>query len=460
MRPPMHLFSPAQFAPAACARIATYMKPTMTLQGITHRAAATLAGLLAAMTLATAGAATVETKGGFETVPSLPGAELVPAGVLKGPLHTVAEPVALEGFFGRFLIESKFGTFSVAGANMLGVRVNELQAIEALQEVQKSQAFQDSLVRAAQAPVLLVQSAVTNPIGTVENIGQGLGSVLGRVGFLARSTAQSVSDSTSGPAPAPSGLPPAPAGEAMPSAFTGDPFGYNKARRDWARQLNIDPYTSNPVLRPLLDNASAASFAGSFAINTAIGAVSMGVNLVVGFDTDVRDAVWNQPAVDLARQNEARLQGMGVSPRTTRDFLRNRWFTPSLQTAMVLALSKMGGIAGAESVVAVAAQVQGETHVRFFVESLRMLGQYDVKEARLAKLKMSGMVPVGVAADGTLVVAVAIDYASWNKAAAEFSQRKALQGKRRVLLVAGHASERARQEFSKAGWTLRSGLRS
>ena len=147
--------------------------------------------------------------------------------------------------------------------------------------------------------------------------------------------------------------------ESMPAPFTGDPFGYNKARRDWARQLNIDPYTSNPVLRPLLDNASAASFAGSFAINTAIGAVSMGANLVVGFDTDVRDAVWNQPAVDLARQNESRLLAMGVSGRTTRDFLRNRWFTPSLQTALVVALGKMGGIAGVESVILVASQVQG-----------------------------------------------------------------------------------------------------
>ena len=169
----------------------------------------------------------------------------------------------------------------------------------------------------------------------------------------------------------------------MPSAFTGDPFGYNKARRDWARQLNIDPYTSNPVLRPLLDNASAASFAGSFAINTAIGAVSMGANLVVGFDTDVRDAVWNQPPSTSPGENESRLLAMGVSGRTTRDFLRNRWFTPSLQTALVIALTKLAGVAGAESVIQVASQVQGEGHVRFLVESIRMLGRYDAKEARL-----------------------------------------------------------------------------
>ena len=142
---------------------------------------------------------------------------------MKGPLYTVAEPVPLAGYFGRFAIESKFGTFNVVGVNMLGVRVNELQAIEALQEVQKSRAFQDSLVRAASAPVQLVQSAVTNPVGTVENVGQGLGSVLGRVGFLARSGAQSVADSTRSASPAVSGLPPAPAGEAMPPAFTERP---------------------------------------------------------------------------------------------------------------------------------------------------------------------------------------------------------------------------------------------
>ena len=245
----------------------------------------------------------------------------------------------------------------------------------------------------------------------------------------------------------------------MPSAFTGDPFGYNKARRDWARQLNIDPYTSNPVLRPLLDNASAASFAGSFAVNTAIGAASMGASLVVGFDTDVRDAVWNQPAVDLARQNESRLLSMGVDPRVTRDFLRNRWFTPSLQTALVVALAKMNNIAGVDSVIRIAAQVQGEAHVRFVVESVRMLGRFNEKQAHLAKIRMSNMVPIGVKDDATLVVAVAVDYVYWDKAAAEFTQRKDLRGKGNVLLVAGGASERAKQEIRKAGFTLYSGLR-
>ena len=431
----------------------------MTIKRGTHLIAAALACLLAAGALVTTESAAAQPKGGYEVPPVLAGSELAPASLLKGPLHTVAEPVAMEGFFGRFVIESKFGKFSVLGVNMLAVRVNELQAIAALQEVERSRAFQDSLVRAASAPIQFVQSAVTNPVGTVENVGQGLGNVLGRIGFLARSGVQSVTDSTSSASPAPSVLPPAPAGETIPSAFTGDPFGYNKARRDWARQLNIDPYTSNPVLRPLLDNAAAASFAGSFPVNAAIGAVSMGANLVVGFDTDVRDAVWNQPAVDLARQNEARLLAMGVSGRATRDFLRNRWFTPSLQTALVISLTNLGSVAGVESLIRVASQIQGETYVRFLVESVRMLGRYQQNGARLTKLRMSNMVPLGIADDGTLVVAAAVDYAYWDKSAAEFAQRKELKAKHRVLLVAGTASDRAKLEFEKAGWALSGGLR-
>lgn len=416
--------------------------------------AATVACLLAGF-LSLAAPAAGQALLPFEPAPALSGAELAPAALLQGPLHKVAEPIQIKGFFGRYVIESKFGTFSVLGVDMLSVRVNELRAIEALQEVQRSQAFQDSLVRAAQAPVQLVQSAFTNPVGTVENVGQGLGSVLTRVGFLARSSAQTLADSTSSSGPAVSGLPgPAP-GESPPPQFNGDPFGYNKARRDWAQQLGIDPYTSNPVLRPLLDNASAASFAGSFAINTAIGAVSMGANLVVGFDTDVRDAVWNQPPVDLARDNEARLLAVGVSGRTTRDFLRNRWFTPSQQTAFAVALAKLPGISNAESVVRVASQVQGENNVRFLVQSLRMLATYDGRAGRLTKLGMSTLVPFAITDEGAIVAAAAIDYAYWDQAAADFAQRGDLRGKHKVLLVAGGASYRAQEAFERKGWQVR-----
>jgi hypothetical protein len=433
------------------------------MNGIRTTARAATLALLAVVAVATTAPARAQTaKGGFESAPTLAGSVVAPSTLLKGPMHTVVEPVMLDGFFGRFVIESKFGKFSVVGENMLAVRVHELSAIETLQGVQQSQSFQDALLKSASAPVQFVQSAVTDPAKTVENVAQGLGSVLGRIGYLAKSGVESVADASSnqGTSSAQSAAVAAPAGESAPSSFNGDPFGYNKARREWAKKLNIDPYTSNPVLRPLLDKAAAASFAGSFAIDTALGAVSMPVNLAIEMDTSVRDEVWNQPAVDLAKSNEAKLLAMGVQGRTTRDFLRNTSFTPSLQTALVSALSRLGRVAGVESVIQAAAQMQGETRVRFLVESLQMLDRYQQKEAKFSAIAMSNLVPVAVVGqNGTRVAAVAIDYAYWDKTAAEFAQRSQAVGKRNVLLVAGGGSERTKRELAKAGLSVRYDLR-
>ena len=60
----------------------------------------------------------------------------------------------------------------------------------------------------------------------------------------------------------------------------------------------------------------------------------------------------------------------------------------------------MGKVSGVQSVIHVASQVEGEANVRFFVESVRMLRDYQVNEGGLAKLRMSGMVPLGTAEDG------------------------------------------------------------
>lgn len=418
-------------------------------------------GLALCAALAAAGPAQAQGKGGFEAAPALPGAELAHAPLLKGPLHTVAEPVKVEGQLGRFVIESRFGRFSVHGANLLNTRVSELRAIEELQKVQKDSAFKDALAKSAAGVADFAASAVSDPEKTVENIGKGVGTVIGRVGYLGKSGANYVGDKASdvtAPGSKPSSKP-APAGEPEPPSFTGDPLGYNKARREWAQKLNIDPYTSNPVLRPLLDNAASATFAGNFAVNLTLGAVVGPIQYAYSFDETVRHSVWNKPAIDLAKENEAKLIALGANDRTVRDLLRNRWFTPTLQTALVARLEVFGKIEGIESVVRTAAATQGEARARFLLESLAILATHHQKEGKLASIRMSNLVPAGVAADGAVVAAVAIDYGVWDQDAAAFATRKELAGPKRTLLVGGKLSPRAKQEIEKAGWAVRTGLR-
>src|SRR5438046_6217603 len=105
---------------------------------------------------------------------------------------------------------------------------------------------------------------------------------------------------------------PTTASGAEPPSFTDDPFGYNQARRQWAKKLEIDPYTTNPVLRPLLDNATSATFAGNFTVGLAVGAVAAPLKYASDFETTVRDSEWDQPPGDLAKGNAEKLQRIGV----------------------------------------------------------------------------------------------------------------------------------------------------
>jgi hypothetical protein len=397
----------------------------------------------------------------FVLAETVPGKDLVPAALLKGPLHSVVEPVPVEGSLGRFTLETKFGKYTVLGASLLATRVQELAAIAELQKVQQDSAFTDALGKSASGVAGFAVNTVADPGKTVEGVSKGVNTVFGRMGYMAKSGASYVgdkaTDATTGGSK--STAPTEPAGEPAPPSFTGDPFGYNKARREWAKKLNIDPYTSNPVLRPLLDKAAQASFAGNFAVNLTLGAAMAPVSYAYSLDETVRDAVFSKAPVDLEKENSEKLASLGVSERATRDLLRNKWFTPSLQTALVARLSAFGKLPGLESVVTTAAATNGEVRARFLLESLTMLAAYHQKEGKLVRMQMSNLVPVGTTADGRVVASAAIDYGTWDADAQAFTKRKEVTGKSRTLLVAGKMSPEAKAGLEKAGWKVKSGLR-
>jgi hypothetical protein len=411
------------------------------------------------MAIAAAIPATAQTPAMHEAAPRLAAALLAPAVLLSGPLHSVGEPVAIENYMGRFEMQTPFGRFNLASVEMLAIRVSELAAIEALEQVNRSEAFQQALGRSALAPVQLVGNAITDPGGTVENVASGVGTVLGRIGRLAATGAHAVGDTASNIVRSQPGTQSA-AGqdEPVPPSFTGDPFGFNRARREWAKSLNIDPYTTNPVLRTRLDSAARATFAGNFMVGATIGLVAAPLQYATGFDGVVRDSVWNVPVIDLVAQNEAKLRGMGIEGRLVRDFFRNRWFTPTLQTALVAALEKLPQVRGRYTVIRAATATRGEARARALVGAVSMLSRHHAL-APLSAIRMSGIVAIGSTAGGELVVATDLDYVWWNAESQEFAERADLAAKRRTLLVSGLASARAVEELGRAHWDVRTALR-
>ena len=159
----------------------------------------------------------------------------------------------------------------------------------------------------------------------------------------------------------------------------------SKARRQWAHKLGVDPYTTNPVLAKKLDDVAWAAYAGGFAMNFAP------IPPVVGMAASVNTLVWQLPPADIAKKNDAALLKMGVGEPARKAFLKNRFFTPTIQTAFVAALDALGAARGREEAVALAtSEAESEDDARFFRRSAALLARYHAKVEPIASDRWPG----------------------------------------------------------------------
>jgi hypothetical protein len=410
--------------------------------------------LVAAAALAAAATALAQT---YEVPASLKASELAHATLLKGPFHSVDENVTIAGGQPNFTIRSPYGMWEARGQEMLAIRVAELPAFEQLAKVSKSDEFMKSAGTTIAAPVKAVGQFVESPLETTGNVLSGIGLIASRVGRVAEKSATRVGDTVAGNASAQKEIlkpAAAPLGTAAPRTFIGDPLGYNKQRRDWAQRLKIDPYTFNGALSDKLGEVASVTFASSFPVNVALGAVIAPLYYAQQLNEQATLEAYETPPIDIGTRNEARLKKMGIEGLPVRNFLRNNYFTPTLQTALVLALESMGNIAGRDQVVVFAARAASETEARYVNNSVMMLAHHSRSLAPLTKMRGADNVIAGETSDGKLIIAAPLDYLPWVKPVDDFARRTDLKGTERWLLVSGKVTPRAQQELSTLGWRV------
>jgi hypothetical protein len=378
---------------------------------------------------------------------------LAPANLLSGADFQVDPNVVWEGPMPRFTINSKYGTWQATGREMLGVRVSEIPAFAELDKVSKSDAFASALGNAAVQPIKVAGDLITNPVDTVGNLFSGIGNMVNRAGRTVGTAGQNAAD---GPAPAAKGIGKPAAvdqGTAQPGSIS-DPFGYNAARRDWARKVKIDPYTSNAALSAKIGDVAQASFLGGFAVDVTLGIVIAPVHYAAEAYQQGTLEAYQYPPVDVEMRNEARLKAMGIEGRPVRDFFRNRYFTPTLQTTLVVALDSLGNVEGRSDVIPFATNAVSEIQARYVVSSVMLLSQANRSGTPLARVLTLGNVLGASTRDAKLVVAAPFDLISWTKLVDDFARRTDLAGPQRSLLVTGTVTPRARQELVTLGWSV------
>jgi hypothetical protein len=287
---------------------------------------------------------------------------------------------------------------------------------------------------------------ITSPVQTVEGLPGGIDRFFDRVETGAQAVAAAATNSNADVSAR---------GEQvaqMSGGIAANALGYNLELRTLARQLHVDPYTSNPVLAKKLADFAQVAFVGHVAVNTLIS-VAVPASLAITGTNVTRDLVYDTPAADLVVRNTTNLQAMGISDSTIQAFQQAPGFTLSGRTEFVDSLQKLPGVTGQSDVVSLAATAQTPDQGLFLLRALRMLVRYQQEVAPLATLSAKGTV-FATDANGAIVVPAPVDYVSWTQRVSGFAQRDDLAAAQRGVWLTGRMTARAKAAFEELGWSV------
>ncbi len=415
-----------------------------TAPGRVARASLAAVGLSAACIWLAAGEADAQPP--FQAPPVRRASELLAPDMLAGPLFRVEDQVPTDGLLGRFTLRSDVGTFVAPGRELLRIRIAELPAIRHLESTSQTDVFLSAAGNAAAKPVEAVADLVMNPVATLQGIPSGVSRFFDRVELGAEHIVQGASDPTKSEQQKVQDT-----AQRVGSA-TITALGFEQVRRQLARGLGVDPYTTNPVLAQKLTDTAWVAFSGRLGVNLLVSAFVPGSIAISGMSF-THDLVYDTPEADLIVLNKQKMITMGASEAQAQALLGTRWFSLSVLTALVTGLERLGGIPGRPEVIALAATATSEEEARFLADAVHVLTRLSVSGMPIRRVAARGSV-IGVTPDDAVVVPAPVDYVSWTERIARFAAWPDIMAARRGLWLTGRMSAPAQHGFAALGWTF------
>jgi hypothetical protein len=406
-----------------------------------------IAALAAIIVLITGSAGTdALAQSGFETEPVLNAKDLAAPELIKGSHFTVDPKVPVKGFLARFTIRSDYGVFQANGIHMLGIRVNEVEAIGKLDDLNKTAEFAEAAGRAIARPVTSTVNMLVHPVDTITGFPDGVGRLFSRI----KLGTERVMDAAS--APGQSGGERAEEASKRVGMVTLTALGWEKERRDLAKKLGVDPYTTNELLSKKLTDAAWVSFSGRFLIQTATS-ILVPYSMAMSAMTISNSTVFDTPPGDLINNATAIFASTGASDAQVQALVKNQQYSLSVLTAVAMGIQRLKDVPGRDSVVIFAAAAKTQDETRFVAGAINMLARYHESVTPIAQVSAPGPI-LGKTAGGALVLPAPVDYVAWIEHLARGLKRPELQAPEKVAFLSGRMSPLAQKELTAQGWKV------
>ncbi len=376
----------------------------------------------------------------FQPTPTtLKTADLLPANLIKGDNYRIAATVQNDGVINTYQIDTDDGFIFVESTAELLVRINELNALAKMNEMERKGVFKDSLVTGVKAPVKLAGDLVTAPIESTKNIVKGTGGFISNVGR---------------------------------SIFSRDPhqdnalkvaLGYDATKRKFAFEFLINPYSDYDPVVLRLGTISKAAVTGGILPRAAMVAIGGTVGTALGLSATAKSMkalVRDNPPGALRKINKNKLIEMKVAPELIEVFLDNYSYDPETKTILVGELESMKGVQGRNFFIAAATLANEETSALLYRVTAQMMANYHRLVAPAVHIGTISGRPFLKNREGMIILPLPVDYIFWTEPVAAKLQAienglariKDVKGKE--MWISGKVEHNAGTQVAERGWKI------
>lgn len=409
--------------------------------------------------------------GEFEPYPVFRASEILPPELLKGEYHEVEEAVRGDCIQNSYTIKSDFGTYEARNTHMLEIRIREIQATAELKKKSGAEALAVGAAHTVIDPFKSAMNVASKPVETAKGVPGGIVTFFKKIYYtgekavtVAGKTAKSTGKAITG------------GNNSVDGEDGGDTAGFYELSGDveylvdWylgvsggerrlARELNVDPYTSNPELAAELKRVAKYDRIGRL----GIGFTSTPSVPGMGYVKDVNYYVWSKDPKELREFNKKTLIGMDVDPVLVQEFLDSPYYSPSFQTTVTLSMKELEGVSNREEIIEDALAASTIPEAEYFVKIVVLLTWYHNNESEFQTILNHGDITSGLTRDERIITILPVDYLCWSEdvaSAARFHDEvfRDVNAESRELWVVGDISGKAQSEITALGWEVYDGV--
>lgn len=369
----------------------------------------------------------------------LKASEVLPQNLLQGPNYKIAEAVINDGLVNTYQLETKHGPLTVESTGLLLIRINELRAIDRMEQLKGSDVYKDALKKSAGAPLKTAEGLVTAPVETTSAVVSGIGRWFGDVGRSITSD------------------------DPHQASVLKTATGYASAKREFAYELGIDPYSSYQPLQKALDEVAKTAGLGGLTVKVAFAAIPGGVGTVIstsGTAEGMRALVRDKSPAELEKVNTMKLKEMGIPESLTKVFLKNPNYSPQEKTMLVGELATMSRVRDRAAFITTASLANQETVAIFMRLRAQLMALYNANKGSVERFVEVNGVPLLQTRQGIVMGIFPFDHVAWTplidvKEKTISEAIKKMPGvKGKELWIGGTVDSEARKALELRGWAV------